>query len=89
MSKGSGETRNVAANARVFVDFTEQHHAEQELRQLSGRLITAYEQERIRFSHLLTPPATDPPRMFQAYRLIVADVHNPFGGGLIRGALWC
>jgi signal transduction histidine kinase len=34
----------------VFVDFTERHHVEQELRNLGGRLINAHEQERIRLS---------------------------------------
>ncbi len=37
----------------VFVDFTEHHHAAEELSELSGRLIHAYEQERIRLSREL------------------------------------
>ena len=54
MSKGKAVKRGTSLRMLgVFVDFTEQHHAEQELRQLSGRLITAYEQERIRLSREL------------------------------------
>ena len=34
----------------VFVDLTERHHVEQELRELGGRLINAHEQERMRLS---------------------------------------
>jgi PAS domain S-box-containing protein len=34
----------------VFVDLTARHHIEQELRELSGRLIHAHEEERIRLS---------------------------------------
>jgi PAS domain S-box-containing protein len=34
----------------VFVDFTERHRVEEELRELGGRLINAHEQERIRLS---------------------------------------
>ncbi len=37
----------------VFVDFTERHRAEEELRELSGRLINAHEQERIKLSREL------------------------------------
>lgn len=37
----------------VFVDFTERHRLEEELRELSGRLIHAHEQERIRISREL------------------------------------
>ena len=37
----------------VFVDFTERHRVEQELRDLGGRLIGAHEQERIRLSQEL------------------------------------
>jgi PAS domain S-box-containing protein len=37
----------------VFVDLTERHQAEQELRELGGRLIHAHEQERIRLSQEL------------------------------------
>lgn len=37
----------------VFVDFSERHRVEQELRELSGRLINAHEQERIRLSREL------------------------------------
>ena len=34
----------------VFVDLTERHHVEQELRELGGRLINAHEQERMRLA---------------------------------------
>ena len=34
----------------VFVDLTERHHVEQELRELGGRLINSHEQERMRLS---------------------------------------
>jgi PAS domain S-box-containing protein len=37
----------------VFVDLTDRHHAEEELRDLSGRLINAHEQERVRLSREL------------------------------------
>ena len=37
----------------VFVDLTERHHVEEELRDLGGRLINAHEQERIRLSREL------------------------------------
>ena len=37
----------------VFVDLTERHHVEEELRDLGGRLINAYEQERVRLSREL------------------------------------
>lgn len=37
----------------VFVDLTGRHHIEQELRELSGRLIHAHEEERIRLSREL------------------------------------
>ena len=37
----------------VFVDFTERHRVESELRELGGRLINAHEQERVRLSREL------------------------------------
>ena len=37
----------------VFVDLTERHHVEEELRDLGGRLINAHEQERVRLSREL------------------------------------
>jgi len=37
----------------VFVDLTSRHHIEQELRELSGRLIHAHEEERMRLSREL------------------------------------